>query len=191
VSTVDRAPHQSDHDLLAALTAGATQAHPAWSALVSRYAPRLYAVARSFGVGQATAEDLVQTAWLRLLERAGTLRDPGAVGPWLCTIVRNEARRYLSRHREIPTALQLDNQAGDSDPADARLVRDERVRAFRLAFAQLGSECQRLLRMLVTEPALSYDEIAAALGRPRGSLGPTRRRCLDRLRTLLPAGLEP
>lgn len=191
MTATDHAPQPPDAELIAALGSGGEPARPAWAALVGRYSPRMYAVARSFAVDPTVAEDLVQTAWLRLLERGDQLRDPGAVGPWLCMIVRNEARRYVTRHREIPAALPLEGRAGDSDPAEAGLIRAERARALRLAFARLGEECQRLLRLLLAEPALSYDEIAAAVGRPRGSLGPTRRRCLERLRAHLPAGFEP
>lgn len=186
------APDRTDADLLAALSAGGETARLAWSVLVNRYSHRLYAIARSFSVGEATAEDLVQTAWLRLLERSDQVRDPAAVGAWLATVVRNEARRRLTRHREIPTDVTLDTTRPDgADPVDTRLIRDERIRALRTAFAHLGRECQQLLRLLLAEPMPSYDEIAAAVGRPRGSLGPTRRRCLEQLRTRLPAGFEP
>lgn len=184
---------ETDAELVAGLGAGGEAARQAWSTLVARYSHRLYAVARSFAVDSATAEDLVQTAWLRLLERAGQLRDPAAVGAWLATIVRNEALRRLARRREIPAVLPPDIRADDADEAaavEARLVRDERVRALRTAFAHLGNECQQLLRLLLAEPPLSYDEIAAALGRPRGALGPTRRRCLEQLRARLPDGFE-
>jgi len=182
---------RDDADLVSALDAGGDVGRAAWSELVQRHSPRLYAVARSFGLDPVTAEDLVQVAWLRLIERSGQLRSPEALGAWLCTIVRNEARRLVVRRREIPTAIAVEDGAALEPPADARLLRDERADALRLAFAHLGFECQQLLRLLLVEPPLSYDEIAAAVGRPRGSLGPTRRRCLDRLRELLPTGFEP
>lgn len=184
-------PDRPDAELVQALMAGGEPARRAWSDLVERHSARLYAVARSFGLARETAEDLVQTAWLRLLERADQIRDPGSVGPWLCTVVRNEARRLITRRREIPTVLHLETRPDDADPADAGLLRDERAGALRLAFSRLGEECQRLLRLLTAEPPLTYDEIAAVLGRPRGALGPARRRCLAQLRTRLPAGFEP
>jgi RNA polymerase sigma factor (sigma-70 family) len=188
LSTVD--PDRADAELLAQLPIGGETARLAWAVLVDRYSCRLYAVARSFSVDEATAEDLVQTAWLRLLERGEQVRDPAAVGAWLATVVRNEARRRLARRREIPTDVTLNTRPDGADPVDSRLIRDERVRALGIAFAHVGRECQQLLRLLVAEPAPSYDEIAAAVGRPRGSLGPTRRRCLERLRARLPAGFE-
>jgi len=190
-SPVDHGSDALDGDLLASLTRDDPSARRAWSVLVARHAPRMYAVARSFSVDPQTAEDLVQTAWLRLLDRADQLRDPQALGAWLCMIVRNEARRLTTRRREVPAAAPIEHPAGNVDATDARLLRDERTRALRLAFAQLVPECQQMLRLVLADPPVSYDEIAAALGRPRGSLGPTRRRCLERLRDLLPAGFEP
>ena len=106
-------------------------------------------------------------------------------------IVRNEARRTITRRREIPTVLGLEHEAGTDEEPGARLSADERAVAVRLAFSRLGPECRQLLLLLVADPPLSYDEIAVALQRPRGALGPTRRRCLDGLRRHLPAGFEP
>lgn len=180
-----------DRDLIQALGDGGAERQRAWSTLVSRHSNRLYAVARSFGLDAATAEDLVQTAWLRLIERSHQLRDPDAVGAWLCMIVRNEARRLVTRRREIPSELAPSGADPVVDEADRGLLRAERERALRSAFARLGSECQQLLRLVLAEPRLSYDEIAVAVGRPRGSLGPTRRRCLEQLRSRLPVGFEP
>lgn len=191
MSASDDTSTVSSGALVAALGDGGGARQQAWTALVARYSRKMYAVARSFNVDERTAEDLVQTAWLRLLERRDQLRDPEAVGAWLCTIVRNEARRTVTRRREMPAVLGLENQPDGSAPLEAELVRDERARALRSAFARLGDDCRRLLQLLLVEPALSYDEIAAAVGRPRGSLGPTRRRCLDALRSHLPTGFEP
>jgi RNA polymerase sigma factor (sigma-70 family) len=179
-----------DAELVAALADPATR-DAAWAALVDAYSPRLYAVARSFRLDERTAEDLVQVAWLRLMERSQQLRDAGALGAWLCTIVRNEATRLTTRRREIPSPLDLEGRPSLADPVDGRLLADERALTLRSAFGRLGDECQRLLRLLLVEPPMPYDDIAAAVGRPRGSLGPTRRRCLDALRRLLPAGFEP
>jgi RNA polymerase sigma factor (sigma-70 family) len=180
----------TDAELLTVLRTGGCDRRRAWSVLVARHSRKMYAVARSFAVDAGTAEDLVQTAWLRLLERVEQLRDPAAVGAWLCTVVRNEARRLVTRRREIPSVLVLEQRPDHSDPCDHWLIRDERAKALRLAFANLNGPCRQLLQLLLAEPSLSYDELAAATGRPRGSLGPSRRRCLQHLRQLLPDGFE-
>jgi RNA polymerase sigma factor (sigma-70 family) len=181
----------SDADLLGALAEPGEPRAAAWATLVDRHSPKMYAVARSFLLDAATAEDLVQTAWLRLVERRDQVRDAHALGPWLCTIVRNEARKLVTRRRTVPTDDGFD-RTPSSDPAvETRLVLTDRQRAVRLAFERLGDDCRQLLRLVLADPPLSYDEVAATLGRPRGSLGPTRRRCLDQLRGHLPAGFEP
>ena len=184
----------SDAELIAALDRGASSRGDAWSALVARHSPKMYGVARSFALDRATAEDLVQTAWLRLVERREQLRETASVGPWLCTVVRNEARKVVTRRRTVPTDPTdqgFERGALVDPPVESGLVARDRAAALRLAFARLGEECRQLLQLVTADPPLSYDEISAALGRPRGSLGPTRRRCLDQLRGHLPAGFEP
>ena len=57
----------------------------------------------------------------------------------------------------------------------------ERHAALREAFTRLPPSCQRLIAMLLQDPPVPYAEISARLGIPVGSIGPTRRRCLDKL----------
>lgn len=182
---------RADEQLLQLAAAGGPQRAGAWSALVQRLTPRMYAVARSFRLDQGTADDLVQTAWLRLIERADQLREPGSVRPWLCMVVRNDARKLVTRTRAVPVAETWEREPDQRIPSpESRLVATERAAAVRSAFARLGDDCRQLLALTLVDPPLSYDELAAALGRPRGSLGPTRRRCLDQLRALLPAEID-
>lgn len=188
----DDAPaRRADRELLLAMAEPGPARQAAWSELVAAHSGRLYAVARSFRVDERTAEDLVQVAWLRLIERSQQVRDPDALGAWLCAIVRNEALRLLARRREVPTPLDLDQQVAPGGDPDRQLLKDERAITMRRAFDRLGEECRRLLTLVLADPPMSYDEIAAAVGRPRGSLGPSRRRCLEQMRRLLPAGFEP
>jgi RNA polymerase sigma factor (sigma-70 family) len=180
----------SDAVLLAGLSDRSARAE-AWSVLVARHSPRMYAVARCFSLDVQTSEDLVQTAWLRLLERVEQLRDHAAVGAWLCMVVRNEARKLVTRRRTTPSDDVGTLLPPDDRSLDAGVIADERGRALRTAFGRLGGECQQLLRLLCADPPLSYDELAAALDRPRGSIGPTRQRCIEQLRRHLPAGHQP
>ena len=187
----DVASRRSDRELLLALAEPGPARQSAWAELVAAHSARLYAVARSYRLDERTAEDLVQVAWLRLLERVQQVRDPDALGAWLCTIVRNEALRLITRRREVQSPLDLDGVASAGGDAASRLIDEERALTVRRAFDRLGEDCRRLLRLSLGDPPLSYDEIAAAVGRPRGSLGPSRRRCLDQMRRLLPEGFEP
>jgi RNA polymerase sigma factor (sigma-70 family) len=180
----------SDRALVDGIRTGGSARPQAWTELLRRHTPKMYGVARSFDIDHQTADDLVQTAWLRFLERPDQLRDASSIGPWLCTIVRNEARRLVTRRRTIPVGDGWEQRADEVRSPVAGLVADEQAQVLRSAFARLSDDCRQLLRLLLVDPPLSYDEIAAALDRPRGSLGPTRQRCLDRLRRLLPAGME-
>ena len=158
----------------------------AWESLVERYEGLLWGIARSHRLDEASACDVVQTTWLRLLEHLDDLRDPDALGGWLATTTRHECLRTLRQSaRQIPT--EDDRMPEDAVPAvaEARLLADERDSELWGAFATLPARCQALLRMLASDPAPSYEEVGAALDMPIGSIGPTRGRCLGRLRRAL------
>jgi RNA polymerase sigma factor (sigma-70 family) len=154
----------------------------AWEQLVDRLAPLLWSIARAYRLSDADAQDVLQTSWLRLLERLDRLADPARVGAWLATTVRHESLRVLrQRGRAVPTDLEaLDLGADDQPSPEAVVLRSERATLLARAFARLTDRCQRLLRILAA--AASYEEIAAALGMPVGAIGPTRARCLETLR---------
>ncbi len=155
----------------------------AWESLVERYEGLLWGVARSHRLDEASASDVVQTTWLRLLEHVDDLRNPDALSGWLATTARNECLRVL-RHQSRAIPTEDDRIPQDSVPSnlDAQLLAEERDAALWRAFATLSARCQALLRMLSSDPVPSYDDVSAALGMPVGSIGPTRGRCLATLR---------
>jgi RNA polymerase sigma factor (sigma-70 family) len=158
----------------------------AWNELVDEHSRLLWSVARSFRLDAADANDVVQTTWLRLLEHLDRIEDPSRLVGWLVTTARREAMRVLrrsGRERPVIEDTVLD-RPDDGPPLDSALLQDERNRALWEAFARLNEKCRQLLRVAVTHPQ-AYDEISQALGIPIGSIGPTRRRCLTRLRALL------
>jgi RNA polymerase sigma factor (sigma-70 family) len=154
----------------------------AWDGLVARFGRLVWAVARAHRLSASDAAEVSQTTWLRLVEHLDRIRDPERVGSWLAATARHECLRVLrSTGRELPTDDEL--PGGHEQPeTDARLLRSERDSALWRAFARLSSRCQTLLRVLMAEPPPAYEEVSAALGMPVGSIGPTRARCLDRLR---------
>jgi RNA polymerase sigma factor (sigma-70 family) len=164
----------------------------AWDALTERYTGLLWSIARGLRLGDADAADAVQTTWLRLLENLDALRDPERVGSWLATSMRHECYDLLRRTARVrvgaPGATDEWATLPDpADPLDQALLRDERDAELWRAVGRLKPHCQRLLRVLVTDPPPSYADAAAALGMPLGSIGPTRQRCLSCLRELLAA----
>ncbi|MGH3665742.1 MAG: RNA polymerase sigma factor [Egibacteraceae bacterium] len=164
---------------------------PSWDVLVGRYSGLLWAVARGHRLSNADAADVVQTTWLRCVEHLGGLRDPERLGAWLATTARRECLRVLRQSgRAIPT--DDDHTLDPLDPAEPtpedRVVRADRDRLLWAAVDALGDRCRLLLRVLMADPPPAYDEVGAALQMPIGSIGPTRARCLDRLRRS--AGLQ-
>ena len=184
------------YDTEALVKAAAQGDAAAWRALVERFSGLVWAVARARDLGAAEAEDVCQTVWFRLAEHIGRIRDPNQVGAWLATTARNEALKVLrSGWRVTPTsdvdvfAPGIDERSPERevlDSEDAQIAK-ERARRLWQAFQELPARCRELLRVLVASPPPRYEEISVAFDMPIGSIGPTRARCLRRLRTLLAA----
>ncbi len=145
-------------------------------------------MARGYRLDQADAADVVQVAWLRLVEHLPRLRDPERVGSWLVTTVRRECLQVISHRRRRGTPVDDEVLAGvadDSPSLDSALLASEDAAELWSAFRRVPARCQRLLRVLMADPAPSYQDVSAALDMPVGSIGPTRARCLDHLRSIL------
>lgn len=157
----------------------------AWSAIVERYERLVWSIVRGFRFNDATSADVTQTVWLRLAEHASRVRQPDRLGSWLASIARNECIAVTRRNRRETTDDALvDLRDVDPGPAvDEGLLDREAVAAVTDAFATLSEDCQALLRLLCTDPPLDYRTVSDLTGRPIGSIGPTRKRCLARLRT--------
>jgi RNA polymerase sigma factor (sigma-70 family) len=167
----------------------ATGDRQAWEELVGRYTGMLHAITSSYRLDPSVRGDVAQTTWLRLIEHLDTLRDPGAVGTWLATTAHRECRLVVqNRRRERPgtRAEDLDTADCDRSPEDEAVARDQDAR-IRAAFRRLSTPDRRLLAYLMNSPRRSYADTSARLGMPVGSIGPTRARCLDRLRRELVA----
>jgi RNA polymerase sigma factor (sigma-70 family) len=176
-----------DHPPVTGLVTRATNGdQQAWDALVERYAPLVWSICRSYRLGGADAQDVSQIVWLRLVDRLGTIREPAALAGWLATTTARECGRALRAARQTP-ALQQALDAGnipDQQPgmAEHELLVAERHAALREAFSQLPPQCQQLIAQLIHDPPVPYAQISATLGIPVGSIGPSRGRCLDKLR---------
>jgi RNA polymerase sigma factor (sigma-70 family) len=155
----------------------------AWREIVQGFEGMLRAVVAGHRLPSADAADVVQTTWLRLAENIDRLQDPSRIGAWLATTARRECLRTLRRRaREFPEEQPPEPLDRDVAPIDQPLLVTGRNTGLWSAFARLPARDQRLLQLLVAEPPRSYESIAAALEMPIGSIGPTRRRALERLR---------
>jgi RNA polymerase sigma factor (sigma-70 family) len=180
--------HLSDEELVAACRAGDENA---WNALVARYERLVYTVPFRFGLTPAEVEDVFQSVWLLLLKNLPTLRQPDRLAAWLVTT----ARRECWEHRRGQDYHRLSFVPPDSLPEESWLTEQtteevvttyEEHRRLHEALAQLDASCRRLLQSLYNDQAApSYNDIAAQLNIPIGSIGPTRARCLKKLRDIL------
>lgn len=185
-----RQPRQLREVEVAALAqAAAAGDSAAWDGLVDRFGGLVWSIARGFRLSPADAADVSQTAWLRLVENLGRLRDPGSVGAWLAQTTRHECLRTLRRaNRVLPIGDDALDPPDEREPAAyAQLLRSERNATLWRAFAGLPDRCQLLLRLLTADPVPTYEQVAAATDIPAASIGPTRSRCLERLRRRLQA----
>jgi RNA polymerase sigma factor (sigma-70 family) len=158
----------------------------AWDALVERFAPLIWSICSGYRLEPADASDVGQYVWLQLVDQLEAIHDPGALAGWLATTTRRECFRVLRAARRQPALGHApdieaipDEQTGT---AEDEVLLAERHAAVREALNRLPPSCRRLLAMLTEDPPVPYTEISARLGIPVGSIGPTRRRCLEKLR---------
>jgi len=176
-----------DDDPLAALIERAGSGdRAAWNEIVARFAPLVWSICLRWGLARSDAEDVCQGVWMRLVEHLDTIRQPAALPGWLVTTTRHECERVLrlTQHRRLveQRAVQERKRTSiDSDP-DEGILAAERQQALRTAFAALPPPCRQLLELLLHDPPLPYAEIGEKMGKPVGSLGPSRARCLGKLR---------
>ncbi len=189
--------HETD---LTELVARARAGCPAsWREIVNRFDDRLQRVARAKGVDRSTADDVVQQTWLAAIMNIEALRNAGAIGGWLHSILHREYLKMLNlRRRETPHADETNlsermsngwtvmMRAEPRSPEDMALRSEQRM-LVHTAIRRLSHRDRDLLALLVAEPRLPYTEISRRLGVAVGSIGPTRARCLARLRCELAA----
>ena len=162
----------------------------AWEGLVDQYARLIWSITVDFKLTESDAADVAQTTWLRLLEHIDRIQYPDRVGSWLAATARNECLRSIAARKRVVLGrddTDLAHAVAQEPELDARLLADERAQVVQDAMSSLPRRWQRLLELLMADPPASYAEISDQLGLPIGSIGPTRGRCLARLRVQLQA----
>jgi len=158
----------------------------AWTLLVEHFSATIRLVARRHRLCEADQDEVVQRTWIRLVERITTVREPAALAGWLVTTARRESLGLLaSATREVlgPEPVEpRDQGALHAEELHEAIAAEERRTALHQAIDGLPPHQRALMRLLVARPALSYEQVGAALDMPVGSIGPTRARCLEQLR---------
>ncbi|MFV0428672.1 MAG: RNA polymerase sigma factor [Arachnia sp.] len=160
---------------------------PAMRALIDIASPTLWHLARSCGLDRTAAEDVVQTAWLKLLENAEAIHDSAAILGWLCVTTKREAWRVAKLAKADRPVADPEPPLPEATPHNPEAIAElhDEARALWHHFAALSPRCQQLLRVISQGGPPDYAALSTALGIPIGSIGPTRGRCLAKLRATL------
>jgi RNA polymerase sigma factor (sigma-70 family) len=158
----------------------------AWNTLVRRFSPLVWSITYQFRLPTGDAEDVTQVVWLRLIENLDRLRTGCAIPGWIRTTTRHEAMRVVKARRRVHlvdpgTLAWMDLHVVD-EQVDRDVLQGERDQAVRDGLAQLDPRHRDLLILLHAERRPNYQRISKTLGMPPGSIGPTRARCLEKLR---------
>lgn len=180
----------------------------AWNQLVTRYARLVHSIPVRYGLTPAEIDDVGQEVFLALAQGLATIDDPESLPAWLMTTARRYSWRIIQkRKRENPLAgrdladAELNSGEHTGNNSGERIVQHygrqvpsmgelldgwQRQEMLSSGLARMGDRCRHLLTMVFLDPnEPSYDDISTELGIPKGSIGPTRNRCLQQLRTIL------
>jgi RNA polymerase sigma factor (sigma-70 family) len=155
--------------------------------LVALLTPILWHTARAQRLDRENAEDVVQASWLALVRNADSIADPQAVLQWLIVSTRREAWRVVKRiDRVQPQEIEEgDMVTAPHDGPEERVLRDDIDTRLWHHIERLPERCRALLRVIAFADKPDYATVARSLGMPVGSIGPTRGRCLAKLRQQL------
>ena len=175
-----------DAELVAACARGEARS---WRELVQRYRRLVFGIPRALGLQPADAEEVFQHTFFELLRALPRLRDAQRLSGWLATTAHREAiriRRGDRRRTQLAEVVMNEGLFQDAPPGADKAIEQlyEREQLQRV-LEQLGDPCRRLLLARFADPPQPYEALAAELGLAIGSLGPTRARCLGRLRNQL------
>jgi RNA polymerase sigma factor (sigma-70 family) len=176
------AAHLNRSDLSDLARRAAAGHEQAWTDLHTRLTGFMRAVAKGYRLSTADVDDVVQTAWLRAVEHVGRLNDPGAIAGWLAVTVRREAMRTLQRGvKEVLTGDPDVSDEPDTVTPEHIVIQRERHAAIHDAVGRLSERQRQVVGSMLSGPT-TYDQLAARLEMPIGSIGPTRERALTQLR---------
>lgn len=192
IPTSDQFTQSSDSEIITSCLQGEASG---WEALIHRYQRLIFSIPLKMRLSADDAADIFQAVCLKLYENLSKLREQERLSSWLITTTTRECWRLSARQRREAPADDLGNEE-ESDiisqlPANAPLPDEERIaleqqQAVRQGIAALSERCRELLtRLFYQKEELSYQEIARQMEMPIASIGPTRARCLEKLKKLL------
>jgi RNA polymerase sigma factor (sigma-70 family) len=158
----------------------------AWEALIMRYRRLIFSVPVRFGFSPTDAADVFQGVCLKLIEHLHEVKDEAKISGWLMTTTtRYCLHQKALKYRESATEDNFEEPLDPGENLEELRIVSEQQQAIRESVEELPPRCRSLIEMLYFDPrSPSYDEIGMQMGMPVSSIGPTRARCLDKLRKL-------
>jgi RNA polymerase sigma factor (sigma-70 family) len=155
--------------------------------LVTAMTPVLWHVVRAYGHDRQSAEDVIATTWLGFVRLHQTINDPKAVASWLITSARRGAAEHARKARRASPVEdeKLAVVLPDAESAEELAVLDDDAARLWRAVASVDERCRKLLRVIAFMERPDYQSLSKELDMPVGSIGPTRARCLAKVRTAL------
>ena len=163
----------------------------AWERLVDQFARLIWSITAEFKLAESDAADVAQTTWLRLLEHIDRIEYPDRVGSWLAATARNECLRSLAARKRVVLGhddVELDSAwspTGQRSMSAFSPTSAPRSSATRCPACPGGGSGCWSCSWPIRRPLTPTYPMSSGL--PVGSIGPTRGRCLARLRVLLQA----
>ncbi len=188
----EKMDRRSDKEIIKECLAGSADA---WDTLIERYQRLVYSVPLRYGVPPDDAADIMQDVFVLLFRHLDSLRNAEKIASWLITTAQRESWRWKKRASRFGTRVTRDSEEeedilvsipNDQETPEETALHMEAQQAVREAITLLDERCQRLLKLLFYEhPRPPYKEIAETLGIPTGAIGPTRARCLKKLKDII------
>jgi RNA polymerase sigma factor (sigma-70 family) len=183
---------ESDRDLIRRCREGSAGA---WHQLLNKYERLVYSIALRYGLSRDDAADIAQITFTILIQSLDSLAEDSRLGPWLATVARRHTWRLLERNRREAASERLE----DTDIAESAVLLGksdaESIEHWELTewldagLSKISENCRKLLLALYFQPERSsYAEVAERLDMPIGSIGPSRARCIKRLKQVLNGG---
>jgi RNA polymerase sigma factor (sigma-70 family) len=182
--TASRYQKMDDPKLVSLCLSGDSEA---WEALIMRYRRLIFSIPVKFGFSPADCSDVFQTVCVKLIEHLGSLKDESKVSAWLITTTTRHCIQAKSlKYRDISDEEEIEATPDRGETMEHIRIQSDQQQKVREAIEGLAERCRRLLQLLYFERASpSYEEIGKSMDMPVASIGPTRARCLDKLRTVL------
>lgn len=179
--------YDTDRELLEGCRQGDSRA---WEVLLDRYERLVYSIPLNYGMTVADAADIAQRTFTIFLRQMHDLDDDSNLAAWLATVARRHSWRLMekSNRERVGSEADLGEKlfAFPDERGERQLDRVERLEWLEQGLAGLDERCRHLLLALYfSAEKPSYADVAKQFDMAVGSVGPTRARCLERLKELL------